>query len=70
MKNKSKTTVRWIIIAGLAFTACTDDDKPLPKCSDIGAPTTLLCNHAGVCTWDGMTCERDAPTDAGVDGAP
>lgn len=69
MKNKPKTTLKWVIIAGLALAGCMDDAPP-PKCSDIGAPTTLLCNRAGICTWDGMTCERDAPTDAGVDGAP
>lgn len=51
-----------LIIAALAmtllFAACATEDapEPLPYCSEIGAPDSLLCTAQGVCSWEGQAC--------------
>lgn len=47
-----------VIALALSFGACATEDEPepLPRCVDIGAPDTLLCNRAGLCSWEGVEC--------------
>jgi hypothetical protein len=71
-KTKSKFTVRWVIITGLVLAAgCLDNDEapPLPSCTEIGAPTTLLCTRDGRCSFDGMACQRDSGSGSGSGSA-
>lgn len=58
-----------LVIALLAGAGCVSDDdspEPLPLCHEIGAPDSLLCNAAGVCTW----ASPDGPIDCCVAPLP
>ena len=47
----------WFALA--VFVGCTDDEQapmPPPRCSEIGAPSTLICNGGGLCDWNGQEC--------------
>lgn len=68
-----------VFLVAVTFPACLDMGAPTAPAPDAGLPacpagSTGLCTRAGVCTVDGMQCQREgsggfAHPDAGVTDA-
>lgn len=53
--------LRSLVLASLTLTACAQsDDPPLPSCASLGAPSSLLCDSDGLCTYAGRRCRAVA----------
>lgn len=56
----------------LLVSACTSEEaKPLPLCSTLGAPAALPCARDGVCIFDTQSClAADLPTCESLGATP